>query len=274
MADEMTVHEALDELKRRFPFNNYIGDDVAPYVTVGNVVAKYLKPGDRLFDLGSGPCDKTAIAQLMGVQCTAVDDLRDEWHLRGDNVARIETFARDMGIEFSREFVPPPDGTYDMVMMNDVLEHIHDSPRELLNALVGGLKEGGLLFAYVPNLANIRKRLDLLRGRTNLPRYDLYYWYRGPWQGPQREYVQGDLTAMCRNLGVDVVDLYTVHHMLRNLPASLRPAYQLATRLFPDWRDTWVLVARKPAGWKARTALTDAEFARIYGTVNRESLYE
>ena len=51
-----------------------------------------------------------------------------------------------MGIDFSREFVPPAAGTYDMVMLNDVLEHIHDSPCELLNSLVNGLKTDGLLF--------------------------------------------------------------------------------------------------------------------------------
>lgn len=270
----MNTDEAIEEVRKRFPFEGYIAeDDLAPYHTVGSVIEKHLKPGDTLFDLGSGPCDKTAIAQFLGIQCTAIDDLNDDWHKRDDNVKRIEAFARESGIDFSREFVPPAADTYDMVMLNDVLEHIHDSPRELMNHLVSGLKPGGLVFISVPNLANIRKRIDLLRGRTNLPRFDLYYWYKGPWRGPQREYVRGDLTSLAEYLGLEIVELYTVHHMLKNLRNSLHPLYKAVTGVFPDWRDTWVLIARKPETWEPRLELDDAEFARIYGKVNKQELY-
>ena len=269
----MTNEEALEWLKARFPFKDYIDNNTAPYFTVGDVVRKYLNPGDRLFDLGSGPCDKTAIAQAMGVQCTAVDDLADDWHKAGDNIKRIEEFADQAGISFSREFKPLQPDTFDMIMMNDVLEHIHDSPRELLVELVKGLKTDGHLFVSVPNLANIRKRLDLLRGRTNLARYPLYYWYKGVWRGPQREYVRNDLVQMCDYLGVEIVELYTVHHMLQNLTPALHPVYKFVTAIFPDWRDTWVLVARKPVSWQPKTELSETEFAEIYGSVNKKSLY-
>ncbi|MGB7336733.1 MAG: methyltransferase domain-containing protein [Salaquimonas sp.] len=270
----MTPSQAIEKVKVAFPFKNYISGDLASYQTVGEVIAKYTKPGDKLFDLGSGPCDKTAIAQVMGCECHAVDDLNDDWHLRGDNVQKIQHFAKKIGIDFSRNFSPPKADSFDMVMLNDVMEHIHDSPRELMNALVHGLKPGGLVFISVPNLANIRKRIDLLRGRTNLPRFNLYYWYRGPWRGPQREYVRGDLVSLCENLGIEVVELYTVHHMLQNLSPKLRPIYKAVTALFPDWRDTWVLIAKKPDRWIPKLELSDAEFAKIYGTVNKESLYE
>ncbi len=270
---DMTPMEAVEVVKHKFPFENYITPDYAPYITVANVISKYLKPGATLFDLGSGPCDKTAIAQTFGCRCTAVDDLHDDWHLRGDNIKKIEKFAEDTGIKFSRKFTPPKAETFDMIMLNDVMEHIHDSPREIMNALVNGLKTGGYIFISVPNLANIRKRIDLLRGHTNLPRYNLYYWYKGPWRGPQREYVRGDLISLCDNLSLEIVEIYTVHHMLQNLSSKLHPIYKLATSIFPDWRDTWVLIARKPQGWQSKHELSDAEFSRIYGTVNKESLY-
>jgi len=210
---------------------------------------------------------------VMGCQCSAVDDLQDEWHLRGNNIQKIEQYAAKMGIEFSREFSPPEKDTFDMIMMNDVLEHIHDSPRDLLNHLVNALKEGGYLFVTVPNLANIRKRLDLLRGKTNLPQYDLYYWYRGPWRGPKREYVRGDLESMSEHLGLEIVELSAVHHMLQRLPSFAKLPYKFATGLFPDWRDSWLLVAKKPIGWTPRTTISDEEFAKIYGMTSSEFLY-
>jgi SAM-dependent methyltransferase len=272
-ATTMTPDDAVAKVKDAFPFKNYFTGDRKSWLSVGEVVVKHLQPGARLFDFGSGACDKTAVAQLLGCQCTATDDLADDWYKRGNNVERIETFARDMGIEFSRKFTPPEADTFDMVMLNDVLEHIHDSPREIMNTLVNGLKPGGLVFITVPNLANIRKRIDILRGRTNLPNYNLYYWYRGTWRGPQREYVRGDLEALCGNLGLDIVELKTVHHMLQNLPPALHPLYRGVTTVFPDWRDTWLLVARKPGNWVAKTGLTDGEFRQIYGVSSNESLY-
>lgn len=270
----MSAQAAFDELKKRFVFENYIVGDPGQWLSVGKTVEKYLVDGSKVFDLGAGPCDKTAIAQFMGCECTAVDDLQDDWHLRNNNVQKIKGFASSIGIKFSQEFTPPESGGFDMVMMNDVLEHIHDSPRELLNQLLVGLKEGGYLFVTVPNLANIRKRLDIMRGKTNLARYDLYYWYRGPWRGPQREYVRGDLEAMCSNLGLEIIELKGVHHMLQRVPRIALVPYKLMTSLFPDWRDSWLMVARKPQGWTPKDTLSDSEFAAIYGVTSNDTLYE
>ncbi len=161
-----------------------------------------------------------------------------------------------------------------MIMMNDVLEHVADSPRELLNSLVDGLKTDGLFFATVPNLANIRKRISILRGQTNLPNYDLYYWYQGPWRGPKREYVRGDLVSMGANLGLETLELYTVHHMLQKLRPPLRPIYKAITSVFPDWRDTFVYVGRKPTGWKPKSELSDQEFTSVYERSGKQNLYQ
>ena len=270
----MTPMEAVEAVKKKFPFENYITPDYAPFLTVANVIKKYLKKDARLFDLGSGPCDKTAIASVLGCKCQAVDDLQDDWHLRGKNIEKIKAFAKDMQIDFSQKFESPKENSLDMVMLNDVMEHIHDSPRELMISLVKGLKTDGYLFISVPNLANIRKRLSLLFGKTNLPAFDLYYWYEGPWRGPQREYVRGDLVSLCKNLNLEIVEISTVHHMLSNLPKPLHPFYKFATAIFPDWRDTWVLVAKKPEGWQAKEKLTNEEFSKIYAQKSKESLYE
>lgn len=269
----MTPLDATLKAKAAFPFPGYFEDDMAAHLTVGETVGRYLKPGSRLFDFGSGACDKTAVAAALGCKCDAMDDLADDWYSRAGNIDKIEHFAKEQGIAFSRSYAPPKPETFDMVMLNDVMEHIHDSPRLLLNGLVDGLKTGGFLFITVPNLANIRKRIDLLRGRTNLAPYDLYYWYEGVWRGPQREYVRGDLEALSRNLGLEIVELRTVHHMLGRLPGSVLPVYKAVTALFPGWRDTWLLVAKKPQGWTPRLTISEKEFASIYGRTSKESLY-
>lgn len=264
---------ALNRLRDEFPFPGYVEENTTPYKTVGDVISKYLVADSKVFDFGSGPCDKTAIAAFMGMECHACDDLADDWHLRGNTVDRIFAFADKCGIELSREYRPPEAESFDMVMMNDVLEHIADSPRELLLSLVNGLKPNGLLFATVPNIANIRKRLAVMRGRTNLPNYDLYYWYQGPWRGPKREYVRGDLVSMGENLGLEQVEIYTVHHMLKNLRPALHLPYRAITTIFPDWRDTFVYIGRKPQNWKAKHSLVDDEFAKIIEQTGKQGLH-
>ena len=53
---------------------------------------------------------------------------------------------------------------FDAVVCADVLEHFAQ-PEELLERVHGWLKEGGVLFASIPNVANVSVRLALLFGR-------------------------------------------------------------------------------------------------------------
>jgi 2-polyprenyl-3-methyl-5-hydroxy-6-metoxy-1,4-benzoquinol methylase len=73
----------------------------------------------------------------------------------------------------------PDTHEFDMVMLNGVLEHLHDSPRDLLNDLLERVRERGYLYITVANHVNLRKRI-VLRGKTSHPQYEQYYWY--PWQ--------------------------------------------------------------------------------------------
>jgi hypothetical protein len=104
----------------------------------------------------------------------------------------------------------------------------------------------------------------LLRGRTNMQSFELFFWAPGPWRGHVREYVRIDCELLCRYLDLRIRELRTCHHMLSRVPAQIRPLYMLATRLFPDWRDSWLMVAQKPTEWKA-PSLTEEEAQRILG---------
>lgn len=260
----------IQNVKEKFPFEGYLDGNHAPYYTVGNTLTKYLKKGDALLDFGSGPCDKTAIASDLGFNCSAFDDLQDDWYKKDNNTQNILDFAKSMDINFSFDLNESLSHEYDLIMMNDVLEHLHDSPRDILNDLISSIKSNGYLFITVPNITNLRKRLDVLRGRTNLPKYDLFYWYPGSWRGPVREYTRGDLEQMTDFLGLELVELTTVHHMLTNLSPKLLPIYKAITKVFPDLADTWSLVAKKPSGWKPKKEISESEFAKIYQTKSKQ----
>ena len=251
----MKFEEAKDHVSTEFPFQNYIGEQVDLYKIVARTVQKYLNKGDSILDFGSGPCDLTAVIATLGYKCSAYDDLLDNWHKLDNNKEKILKFASNFDIDFklaSDSYLPFNEQSFELVMLHHVLEHLHDSPRDLLNDLVNLIKPNGYLFITVPNAANIRKRISIVLGKTNLPPFDEFYWYPGPWRGHIREYVKNDLIKLAEYLGLKIVDLRSCHCMLYSLPPIIRPFHIILSKFFPGWRDSWLLVAKKPEDWSFR----------------------
>tara|TARA_B100000795_G_C22784392_1_gene433904 strand:+ start:529 stop:1323 length:795 start_codon:yes stop_codon:yes gene_type:complete len=250
----MNYHKLMNEVKESFPFKNYIVENSAGdlYKTVFSISTKYLKENSTVLDFGSGPCDKTAIVSLLGHECIAMDDMQDQWHKESDNSKKILEFSKKMGIHYINTMnngIDAKGTTFDMIMLNDIIEHLHESPKDLLLSLLNLLKDDGVLFITVPNAGNIKKRLNLLVGRTNLPPYSSYYWYPGQWRGHIREYVYNDLIELSKFLDLDIELIDGCDHMLTNVQPWLIPFYKFVTWFFPKWKDSWVLVARKRANW-------------------------
>lgn len=226
------------------PVESYVVGGRESFDHIGRVVRRHVAPGGRVLDFGCGRCVKAAVLADLGYAVVAVDDFGDPWHATDPaRPERIRRFAADNDVAVA-DSLDAVAGRFDMVMLHDVLEHLHDSPRPLLERLVGLLHPGGYLFVTVPNAANLRKRLAVLRGKTNLPRFADYWHEEGPWRGHVREYVRGDLTELARHLGLEVVELRSCHHMLGKIPQPARPLFRLATVVAPGWRDTWLLLAR------------------------------
>ncbi len=180
----------------------------------------------------------------------------------------FDCFAKEVGIDYKVSadgYLPFESESFAMVMAHDVLEHLHDSPRGLINDLSALIKPNGYLFITVPNAVNIKKRINVLMGKTNMPNYTEFYWYPGSWRGHVREYVKNDLRLLAEFIGFEIVELKGCHHMLEVVPAKLRKAYMLVTNVFPGWRDSWLLVAKKPENWQPRKKLSDAELAKLIG---------
>jgi len=262
----MNIEQAKTQVADEFPFPDYVSTVDDSHHNIASTVQKWLPAGARILDFASGPCDKTAIIQKLGYKCSAYDDLSDPWHNLPGNKEKIVKFAEDSGIELhvvkDRTFPFEPN-SFDMVMAHAVLDHIHGSPRELLNQLVSFIKPNGFLFVTLPNAVNIRKRIAVLRGHTNMPPYDSYYWYPGSWRGHVREYVKDDLRRMSEYLQLDIVELRGCHHMVRRVNPLFRPIYLTLSALFTGWRDSWTLVARKPVNWETKNELEQHELDKI-----------
>ena len=268
----MTTEKATELANEKFPIKGYMTSGSKKvrrsYFNIANTVANYLQPGSKILDFGSGPCDKTAVLQLLGFDCSAYDDLQDDWHQNPGNQEKIISFAGECGIHFklATDYSLPFENNYfDMVMMHSVIEHLHDSPRELLNSLLELTKPEGLLFITVPNAVNIRKRIAVIFGKTNLTDFEEYYWHPDPWRGHIREYVKDDLVKLSKYLDLEVLEIRSCDHMLENRLSSVSlPVYLFLTSIFRGWKDSWLLVAKKKEGWQPKRTLPQEDLFRIF----------
>jgi len=254
------VLRAVDRVQVAFPFPGYITDGGRRgLVHVVREVARHVRAEGtpRLLDIGSGPMDKTAVFKTLGWECSAVDDLGDPWHRRGDNLERIQAFARAHGICFHLQdgtrTTPFPPQSFDVVTIFDVIEHLHESPRGILNAAGTHLKPGGVLAVTMPNSVNLRKRMSVLFGRTNYPDVDQFFLSPDGWRGHVREYTLDETAHLCEAAGFTVESATTfegnAHDKLRGVRLH---AYLALSRLAPTLRSALLVVARKPEGWQPR----------------------
>ena len=262
----MQIRNAIKRAEETFPFENFMESFENVYRNISEIVLSYLPKSSKILDFGCGACDKAAVLKFLGYECYACDDLQNNWHLKGDNQKKILDFSEKLGIKFSllTDYnIPFENNYFDMVMLHSVLEHLHGSPRDLLNELLKRTKDNGYIFITVPNLVNIKKRIKVLFGKSNLPAFDTYYWFPGKWRGHVREYTKGDLKSLVKNLDLEVVQLTSCHQMLRKIPSYLRGVYRFLSYFFKGWADTWLLVAKKKKNWHP-VNLTSAELEELY----------
>ena len=249
---------AFTEIAQVFPFSDYL--DEACYHEMYSIfreLKRYIPvfKGNRLLDIGSGPMDKTGIMQALGFRCSAVDDLHDPWHLRGDNITQIMTYASSVGIDFYHQsegdhMIPFEVGSFDVVCALAVIEHLHESPREFLNTMGRYLKTGGILLVVMPNSVNLRKRLSVLVGRTNYPPIDELYFSTNTYRGHVREYTLRETVYILKQSGFSVMHSTTFENLAHSkLKFPLREIYLALGCLIKTLRSGILVIARKPKDW-------------------------
>jgi len=167
-----------------------------------------VKHGDVIVDLGGGVNGVNGFLSLQGKNVTSVDLFDDyyKWSSVKDPVLIQKEYLASLGVNFIHadlvsynlldNFAPE---SVDCVASYHTLEHLHHSPRKLLESAIKVLKPGGTLVIEVPNAANLLKRIKLLLGKTNYPHFPTFY-EKEQWVGHVREYTVGDLQQIAQRL--------------------------------------------------------------------------
>jgi SAM-dependent methyltransferase len=252
------VKTAIKNVKSRFPTPEIIDQTEETIKNLAQIVGEFSQPPGRLLDIGCGALDKTMVFSQLGYHSHGCDDFKDPWHTNPANLGPVLELASSFGVEVYAQddgySVPWEKGTFDVVTMVNVIEHLVESPREILNFAGDYLRTGGLLVVAMPNSVNLRKRISVLLGKSNYTPVRGFYEYAGPWRGHIREFTPGETRDIVEWTGFEVLKTKTFHGMLGDRLGNpvLRQIFRLVCNVVPNYRDSVVVVARKPEGWVHR----------------------
>ena len=179
---------------------------------------RLLPPGGRMLDVG---CASGGLLALLRPRAG---------HLAGLELSQTAAAAAaQIGDEVVCGALEDPDlpfapGSFDLVVLADVLEHLADPAAGLARA-AGWCRIGGAILVSVPNIAHWHARLTLLRGRW--PQHD-----SGTFDaGHLRWFTRESLRALLEEAGLRDVELDAIVPALRNHVAT-----RLAERAEPAWQ--------------------------------------
>lgn len=252
------IDNAIEEIRDGFPFPGIFEEGIDTVKPIAALLRAQMPSGGRLLDLGCGALDKPMVYQKLGYQCCCADDFQDTWHKDSNNLNPVVDFATSLGMEVYKQsepfVVPWENESFDIVTIINVIEHLHGTPRELLNFAGTLLRPGGLLVVGMPNSVNFRKRLSVLMGRTNYTPAMGIYESEGVWRGHIREYILEETCQILSWTGFDVVSKSTFHGILRNRLQNrlLRLMFRSLCAISPQFKDGLLVAAYKPFDWEPR----------------------
>lgn len=147
---------------------------------------------------------------VMGMHVTGVDNQKNRNHPVHRRLR--EKFAVTYeDCDALTDRLPFADASFDLVNSNDMIEHLHGSPKRMLAESHRVLRRGGRIVVTTPNLAALHNRVSLLLGGSVHNSIQNWYhdphWLRPPFTGHVREYTGGELRYMLREAGFEDVRL-------------------------------------------------------------------
>lgn len=192
-------NESLEEVLRLRPYS----------ASAFSHVMSYLKEGMVALDLGcGGEMHDLRILHSYGCALSIGIDMIKGCH---ETAKRLDIAYIRSDIDESD--LPIASSSCDVVVMNNIIEHLHDPMRTLIEA-TRALREEGILVVITPNHADLKNRVLLLIGES--VHFPLQRWLfegedrirrgtRTVFLGHVREYTLRELTEMVRLSGLEIV---------------------------------------------------------------------
>jgi SAM-dependent methyltransferase len=159
-------------------------------------------PDRVVLELG---CGYPSIPKTLAPMCrsyTVIDIVRDRFADLAFN--HVQTIQANLDEDF-----PLDNEAFDVVLAMMVVEHLYD-PFHSFREIARVTKPGGTIFMNLPNIASLRCRIDLLRGK--LPYTSMSDWFAyEEWDGSHLHYFTVDsVHRIARHVGLEVTGLRPV----------------------------------------------------------------
>jgi cyclopropane fatty-acyl-phospholipid synthase-like methyltransferase len=150
-----------DEIRARYPGDAYVGMHAARYASVLSLAAALSLPREpRVLDIGP-----SVLTILLREQLDVpVDTLGFDSLGYASAGAKHMLFDLNDAQERDRWLVVPD--RYDLVVMSEVIEHVHTAPSLVLQFVRSVMVPGGTLLLQTPNAVALGRRARVLIGRN------------------------------------------------------------------------------------------------------------
>lgn len=150
-----------------------------------------------ILDIGCYPYHVGSILEKMGHAVYGIASEHEKVRYKNVSICNIE---KD---KFSFK-----DNFFDMVLCNEVIEHLVQSPLPALSEMYRVLKPGGLLMVTTPNIARSINRGKLLFGKSVMFPIDVYFENNRKgniiYHRHNREYTLNELSAIISDTGFSI----------------------------------------------------------------------
>ncbi len=183
-----------------------------------------------------------------------------------------------MNIELIKQSAGSPqlkENYFDVVLLIDIIEHLHRSPRELLNYSISSLKPDGLLLIETPNTVALVNRLRVLFGKSSQFSANFIYWNIGEYRAHIREYTQSELNQILLYHNLTAINSKMIMGDILEGGSFFKKiivkAYKQVSGLYPNFRDTILISGKKPKDWRP-TDNSIETFKRYYSHIEKYNL--
>ncbi|KKQ25804.1 MAG: hypothetical protein US62_C0006G0025 [Candidatus Woesebacteria bacterium GW2011_GWA1_37_8] len=213
-----------------------------------NIIKKYFHKG-KILEVGSSPYHLTYCLKQRGYDITGVDI----------NTKVLHEFQKKHALkvvqaDVEKDKLPFTDDTFDLVICNEVFEHLRIDPLKALREIHRVLKPSGLLILSTPNLYALHKIIQFnLGGSFNNAYFELNKVNVYGYMGHIREYSTKELQEILTKCGFRIQTvLYRTYNNFVDHPFLTKslfkiPALILDMLIFaiPRFRPFQVLISTK-----------------------------
>lgn len=214
---------------------NYFSYQKNRYASDLEIIEHYYTKGEIL-EVGSVPCHLTYCFKKLGYPVIGLDI----------NPDRVKEFTEKHNLkvikcDVERDKIPFEDNRFDLIIFNEVFEHLRINPIFTLKELNRVLKPGGTLILSTPNLYSLLTIIRFLLGRGFNDAYNEFEkLYTLGHMGHIREYSTKEIIKFLENTGFEIIEIRYKKYKKTGILL-----FDLIHHIFPKLRPFQVIISKK-----------------------------